>query len=100
MILSHMLKFNEKSKFLPYAWFITRIFEDFDVNFEGYESYSMDSASNKITIKNVDVGMGLIYNPETKTIVHIGEDVVGNEGNDQDVEGDEDGPPQQDPNAR
>ena len=85
-----MTKFNEKSKFLPYGWFITRILEDFNVNFEGFESFSMDGPRNKITIKNVDARMGVIYNAESKAYVYIGEDVE-NEGN-QEVDGNEEVP--------
>ena len=37
--------------------------------------------------------MGVHFNPETKTITYIGEDVVGNKDNDQEVEGGEAVPP-------
>ena len=53
----------------------------------------MDPNLHKISIKNVDSRMGVHYNPETKTITYIGEDVVGNEGSDQEVEGGEVVPP-------
>ena len=53
----------------------------------------MDPNLNNISIKNVDSRMGVHYNPKTKTITYIGEDVVGDEGNDQEVEGGEAVPP-------
>src|SRR4051812_2070693 len=100
LIMAHMSKFNHKSKFLPYAWFITRILEHFEIDFDGYEVCLMNSNSNKITIKNVDARMGVLYNPATKTITYIGEDVVENEGNEQEVEGgEEDARPAHDSNG-
>ena len=93
LITVHMLRVDAKSKFLPYAYFVTLIMEEFGVDFAGFEKVNMDPNLNKISIKNVDSRMGVHYNPETKTITYIGEDVVGDEGNDQEVEGGEAVPP-------
>ena len=67
--------------------------EEFGVDFVGFEKVNMDPNLHKISIKNVDSRMGVHYNLETKTITYIGEDVVGDEGNDQEVEGGEVVPP-------
>ena len=93
LIMVHMMRVDEKSKFLPYAYFLTLIMEEFGVDFAGFEKVNMDPNLNKISIKNVDSRMGVHFNPETKTITYIGEDVVGNEDNDQEVEGGEAVPP-------
>ena len=63
------------------------------MDFAGFEKVNMDPNLNNISIKNVDSIMGVHYNSETKTITYIGEDVVGDEANDQEVEGGEVVPP-------
>ena len=88
-----MLRFDAKSKFLPYAYFITLIMEEFGIDFASFERVDMDPNGHKISIKNVDSRMGVHYNSETKIITYIGEDMVGDEGNNQEEEGGDVAPP-------
>lgn len=44
LIAIHTGTFDHKSKYLPYAWIITRILEHYETNLAGYECLKMDSA--------------------------------------------------------
>ena len=87
LIMTHMLRFDAKSNFLPYDYFISLTLEYYGIDFDGFEG--MDVNLHKISINNVVSRMGVHCNPKTKTISYIGEDVVGDEGNDQEDEGGE-----------
>lgn len=89
LIMIHMMYYITKSKFLPYAWFITRIMEHVKIVFDGFQYGLMDTNAHKITIKNINKMMGVFYNPETKAISYISGDLVENEDNEHGVEGGE-----------
>ncbi|KAI5443445.1 hypothetical protein KIW84_012186 [Lathyrus oleraceus] len=93
LILHHLMTHTNKFKSLPYAWFITRIMEYFNVDFSDVEYCLMDTRSHKISIKNVDKRMGYRYNPETKSVMFIGGNNEENEEIPQEGNGGEDIPP-------
>ncbi|KAI5415910.1 hypothetical protein KIW84_041084 [Lathyrus oleraceus] len=83
LILHHMMTHTTKLKFLPYDWFITRIMEQFNIDFDDVEYSIMDTKCHKISIKNVDKRTGYQYNPEAKTVTFVGGNNEGNEDNPQ-----------------
>ncbi|KAI5396766.1 hypothetical protein KIW84_062843 [Lathyrus oleraceus] len=93
LILHHMMTHTTKLKSLPYAWFITRIMEYFNVDFDDVEYCLIDTRSHKISIKNVDNRMGCQYNPEKKLVMFIGGNNEENEETPQEGDGGEDVPP-------
>lgn len=50
LIILHMGSFDHKSKYLPYAWIITRILEHYETNLSGYECLKMDSGHHRISV--------------------------------------------------
>ncbi|KAI5446366.1 hypothetical protein KIW84_014267 [Lathyrus oleraceus] len=93
LILHHMMTHITKLKSLQYSWFITRIIEHFNVDFDDVEYSLMDTMSHKIYIKNMDKRMGYRYNSKTKMVTFIGGNNKGNEENAQEGDGGEDVPP-------
>lgn len=67
----HLSTFDRKSKYLPYAWFITRILEHFETNFSAYECFKMDKANHKVSIRNVDKHMDVVFDKESLTIKYL-----------------------------
>lgn len=76
LIALHMGTFDHKSKYLPYAWLITRILDHYETNFSGYECLMMDNVHHRISIRNVDKRMGVLFDKESLTIKYIDEDVA------------------------
>lgn len=97
LILHHLMTHNNKFKSLPYAWFITRIMEYFNVDFSDVEFCLMDTRSHKISIKNMDKRMGYRYNSETKSVMFIGGNNEENKAIPQEENVGEDVPPQNAP---
>ena len=93
LILHHLMTHTIKLKSFPYAWFITRIMEYFNLDFNDVDYFLIDTRSHKISIKNVDKRMGYRYNPETKSVMFIGGNNEENEEIPQEGNGGEDVPP-------
>lgn len=76
LILFHMSSFDLKSKYLPYAWIITRILEHYETNLLGYECLEMNAGHHRISVRNVDTRMGVIFNRENMTLRYIDDETV------------------------
>lgn len=71
LILFHMSTVDLKSKYLPYAWIITRILEHYETNLSGYECLEMNTGNHRISVRNVDTRMGVIFDRENLTLRYV-----------------------------
>ena len=84
LILFHMGSFDQKSKYLPYAWIITRILEHYETNVSGYECLEMNTGHRRISVRNVDTRMGVFFNRENMTLRYIDDETAAT-GNPEDA---------------
>lgn len=72
----HMLSHYEKSKGLPYGWFILKIFEYCNINTTSDDYLKMSETENKISFKSNNGKMGVFYNNHIKTIAYVDEEMT------------------------
>lgn len=70
-ILSHMMSHDEYAEGVSYAHFLAKIFRHFNINLESELYFSMEKPSFMISIKQVNMKMGVIYNHRTHEIKYL-----------------------------